>query len=65
MSLLKVHFYDSRELIEMAPKEGPHRPSKRTAPAELPDSGYEGERREWRDARSEIEREVETLRLKN
>ena len=41
----------------MAPKEGPRRPPKRTAPIEAPKSGYAGERREWRDARSEMERE--------
>ena len=49
----------------MAPKEGPHRPLKRTAPAEARESGYAGERRERRDTRSEIKRKVERLRSKN
>ena len=49
----------------MVPKEGPCRPPKRTAPTEARESGYAGERREQRDARSEIEKEVERLRLKN
>ena len=46
----------------MTPKEGPRCPPKRTAPAEARESGYAGERRERRDARSEIERKVERLR---
>ena len=49
----------------MAPKEGPHRPPKRTASIEAPDSGYAGERRERRDARSEMEKKIEQLRSKN
>ena len=49
----------------MAPKEGPRRPPRRRSPAEARESGYAGERREWRDAWSEIEIEVERLRTEN
>ena len=49
----------------MAPKEGPCRPPKRTSPAEARESGYVSERRERRDAWSEIERKVERLRSEN
>ena len=43
----------------MALKEGPRHPPKRSAPVEARESGYVGERREQRDARSKIERKVE------
>ena len=43
----------------MAPKEGPRRPPKRAAPTKAPGSGYAGDRKERRDARSEMEREIE------
>ena len=49
----------------MAPKEGPHRPSRRRSPVEARKSGYADERKEWRDAWSEIEIEVERLRSEN
>ena len=49
----------------MASKEGPCHPPKRMAPVEAIESGYVGGRRERRDARSEIERKVERLRLEN
>ena len=49
----------------MAPKEGPRRPPRRRSPVEARESGYAGERRERRDARSEIEIKVERLRSEN
>ena len=49
----------------MAWKEGSRHPPKRVAPAEAPDSGYAGVREEQKDARSEMERKMERLRLEN
>ena len=49
----------------MAQKEGSHRPPKRTAPTEASESCYAGDRKERRDAWSEMEREIERLRSKN
>ena len=49
----------------MAPKEGSHHPPKRRSPVEARESGYADERRERRDTRLEIEREVERLRSEN
>ena len=49
----------------MAPKEGPCRPQKRVAPIEAIDLGSVGGKKEQRDARSEKDREIERLRLKN
>ena len=49
----------------MTPKEGSCRPSKRTTPIEALESGYAGDRKERRDAQSEMEREIERLRSEN
>ena len=49
----------------MVLKERPHHPPKRTAPVEAPESGYVSERRERRDAWSEMKKEIERLRSEN
>ena len=49
----------------MAPKEGPRHPPKRTTLAEAPGLGYAGDRKERRDVRLEMEREMERLRSEN